>query len=900
VFGVLRDIRGDDPASVFQDYRVSGGRKGGKQTGNPEGDGAAHTLILAAAFVEFRWRLLALALSGTVGFMPRFARYSPVGVCLLAAVWTAASSGGVRSGIALGHGERFAAEAAPREPKALYQALNALRVDPNQVYEVKSLSLRRDVINLTFDEGKLAFFQPLDGHVTGVVFAGRGHAIAIPHDRGERRSLAQFVGVPIMDQTFSSAYLRFDDGAAAEIARELAKAGNGPTRDREFAAQWEAVLASTNSWHSLRILEDMLSTAPLPYFYAGILSDEHGLVDLVLDSRRYEQVLFGQARASEGVTLYDVWASFRAADTSLTSSETFLPVDYRIDTRIAQDLSLTGTTTMRLKAVRGGDRVVALELSRKLAIEDVKAENGSPLVYFQNEDLSKREILSRGNNSVLVVLPAPVSEGEGFQLELSYHGTVISDAGNGVEFVGEHETWYAHPAGIDHFAPFDLSFRWPKRFSLVATGRKMETREEGEFENGQWVSDVPFALAGFNLSEYQVETTGSGHPEIELYANRQLENAILARLQREDVGVPFRPGPPRPAPFAGHVDDAPLPPPNPAAVLKNLGGEILDAIHFYEKLNGPFPFSDLKISQIPGSMGQGWPGLVYLSTLAFLPPEAEQRAGVAERTQELAREVMPFHEVAHQWWGNVAVSATYRDVWIQEGMANYLALLYADSRKPNAHRLTAWLERYRSELAAKVPGTGGSVEEAGPLTLGYRLGSSRTPNAYNTVIYGKGTWVMHMIHEMLRNSDADDPDARFRELLTSILTQYRFKPFSTEDFQRALEQQMTPSMDVEGNHSMNWFFSQWVKATGIPVYRVQFEAKPRGREFVVAGKLEQTEVDDVFTAPVPIYASRVGQKPQRLGVVITMGPETRFRFFSRFRPSHLAIDPHLTLLCLTD
>ena len=48
---------------------------------------------------------------------------------------------------------------------------------------------------------------------------------------------------------------------------------------------------------------------------------------------------------------------------------------------------------------------------------------------------------------------------------------------------------------------------------------------------------------------------------------------------------------------------------------------VLDSIHFYEKLNGAFPFDHLDVAQIPGSFGQGWPGLVYLSTLAFLPAE---------------------------------------------------------------------------------------------------------------------------------------------------------------------------------------------------------------------------------------------------------------------------------------
>lgn len=827
-----------------------------------------------------------------------FAWYS-LAACLILGEWTAASArAAFVQGASPASTQRVGAEADSIDPRALYQALNGLRADPNRVYMVKALSLRRDVINLTFDEGKIDFLQPLGGRVTGIVFVGRGHAIAIPHDRGERRSLAQFLGVPIMDQTFSSAYLRFDDGTADEIAKDLEKAGDSPTTDAAFAEGCEAVLSGTNSWHSLRILQDWLSTEPLPYFYAGLMTDGHGLIELSLDARRNEQVLFGRPKATEGTAPYEVWASFPAAEPATTQPQAFVPVGYQIKTQIGEDLSLEGSTVMRLKVVRGGERMVVIELSRKLAVETVKAEDGSALTYFQNEDLSKREALRRGNDSVLVVLSAAAQAGQELQFEVSYRGGVISDAGNGVEYVGEHETWYAHPAGINYFAPFDLSFRWPKRFSLAATGRKVESHDEGEFESARWVSDVPYAVAGFNLGEYQLETAGSGAPLIELYANRQLEDAILARLKHEAPHIALKPGLNPLSAYAGN-DPIPLPTPSPAAVLKSLGGEILDAIHFYEDLNGPFPFSELKISQIPGTVGQGWPGLVYLSTYAFLSPEAEQRAGIEARTQELAHDVMPFHEVAHQWWGNVTVAAAYRDVWIEEGMANYLALLYADHHKPNSHFLTTWLENYRAELTAKTPDSDDTVDDSGPLALGRRLDSARTPRAYEAVIYGKGTWVMHMIREMLRDPAARDSDARFRALLSSTLREYRFKPLSTDDFERAVEQQMTPAMDVEGTHSMKWFFDQWVRATGIPRYSVEFEAKARGDEFVVSGKLEQTGVDDVFTALVPIYGARAGQKPQKLGVVVTIGPETRFRFVSRFRPTRLVIDPHSTLLWRT-
>ena len=159
---------------------------------------------------------------------------------------------------------------------------------------------------------------------------------------------------------------------------------------------------------------------------------------------------------------------------------------------------------------------------------------------------------------------------------------------------------------------------------------------------------------------------------------------------------------------------------------------------------------------------------------------------------------------------------------------------------------------------------------------------------------------MHMLREMMRDPAAKDPDARFRGLLHSILADYHFKTISTAEFQRAVEKHMTSAMDLEGGHSMNWFFEQWVRATGIPHYRVQFEAKTRGNEFLVTGMLEQTGVDDVFTAAVPLYAARTGEKPQKLGVVVTTGPDTRFHFVSQFRPTHLVIDPHRTSLCRTD
>jgi hypothetical protein len=790
---------------------------------------------------------------------------------------------------------------ATSDPRALYQALNALRPDGEHVYTIHELNLRRDVVNVRLIEGKLAFFQPIDGRVTGAVFSGRGHIFATPRDRGERHSIAQFLGVPMLSQDFTRAYLRFTDDTAAEIRQQLGSPDASEAADPKFTESWGPLVNNLNPWHSLRVMLDLLSADPLPFFYTGVENDNIGAFDVLVDARRNEQVLMGQPRIENGVRFYDTWASFKALDAPKKPVEMFGPVDYAVDTTIENDLSLAGRTTLHLKALRAGERVVGLELSRNLVVEEVKLKNGARLSYFQNEDLSRHDILERGNDALLVVLPAPARLGEEIRFEVTYRGNVISNAGNGVEFVGERGTWYAHVGGGDHFALFDLRFRWPKRLTLVATGARTDLQDDGDSKAGRWQSQVPFAVAGFNLGEYKVETAGGDHPKVELYANQQLEDAILALLHKNPSETALLPGmfqSPTQRRLSGTIPEAPTP--SPAAVLKRLGGEFTDSIRFFERFNGPFPFERLDVSQIPGSFGQGWPGLVYLSTLVFLPQSAQERAGFSPLAQEEARELIPFHEVAHQWWGNVAGSAEYRDGWIQEAMANYLALMYADSKRPTDQRLKNWLDRYRTALTTKTPGTSLTADAGGPLSLGWRLLSSKAPNAYETVTYGKGAWVIHMLREMLADPASSDPDSRFRDLLKAILGEHHFAPLSTAEFQQAIEKRMTPAMDLEGTRSMDWFFDEWVRSTGIPHYSVEFQVKPHDQAFLVTGKLTQSGVDEVFTAPVPLYAGKPGGKLEKLGVVVTNGTETRFRFITKSHPAKILIDPRNTVLCLSN
>ena len=117
---------------------------------------------------------------------------------------------------------------AAQHPREIYQALNALRVDSARIYAVTEIRLRRDAVSFIFSDGILVLLQAYDSRRTGVVFSGRGHVSANLRDPAEKQSLVRFLGVPLLDQTFSRAYLRFDDGSDEEILDQLRRSSANP------------------------------------------------------------------------------------------------------------------------------------------------------------------------------------------------------------------------------------------------------------------------------------------------------------------------------------------------------------------------------------------------------------------------------------------------------------------------------------------------------------------------------------------------------------------------------------------------------------------------------------------------------------------------------------------------
>ena len=800
---------------------------------------------------------------------------------------------------AAGAGAMHPAESPTRK---LYEELNGLRVDRTQVYHVRELALRRDAVRLVFEDGTLGLLEPFHGRVLGVVFTGSARVLATPRDPAEKWSLARFLGAPLLDTPVSKVQLRFTDGTAEQIASFLRASRAQPVEDPSFLADWNSVLPNLNPANSLRTLQDLDSPSTLPFFQAVLVDSQHGVFEVAVDDRRAEQVMMGQVRYREGHRYYDLWAMFPRSE-GAGNPEPAVPVRYSVDTTVGEDLTLRGEAKLELRALRDGERILPLSLSRELRVQSVTDASGQPLDFFQNVDLSEKEVLQRGDDLFYVVLPEGTKAGQTIQWDVKYAGNVITEAGNGVYYVGERGAWYPHPFGTAHFCNYDLTFRWPRTLDLVATGKRREQHEEGEWRVGHWTSEMPMVVAGFNLGRYSEASADDGPVHITVNANQQLEQTLygLFRWRRSAAAGMGGPIGWRRTLEAWRVAslEAAEPPPLPKSVIGQMATDIGDAMRNLEQWNGAFPFTGLEVSPLPAAEGQSWPGLIYLSTLTFVPKEAQQRAGVSKRTTFSFTDLMPFHELAHQWWGNLAGYNSYREEWIMEGLANYCALLYLDSRRPAEHTLEHALEAYRNDLLARLPDGTRTTDEIGPLSLGQRLDSSQTPGGFSRVIYPKSTWVIHMLRMMLQDPAAKDPDARFRGLLRSLLEKYKFRVLTEADFRREMTAVMTRDMDLEGLHSMDWFFDQWVHATGIPQYSVNYKVSATGKGYTVHGTLRQDGVPDTFLARVPLYGTSGGGKQVLLGWVVTEGQETAFQFRSPVRPGHIVIDPGQTLLAVT-
>jgi aminopeptidase N len=282
---------------------------------------------------------------------------------------------------------------------------------------------------------------------------------------------------------------------------------------------------------------------------------------------------------------------------------------------------------------------------------------------------------------------------------------------------------------------------------------------------------------------------------------------------------------------------------------QEVGDDMLQSLRFFQKVYGPAPVKHFYATEIPYLHGEAFPGMVHLSWVTF-----------QETTQEGHDEVFRAHEVAHQWWGIGVDFVSYHDQWLSEGFSNFSGLWYLQTVRKGNDRYFDMLRRWRSSILLRK-------EDPGPISLGYRVHSAKDEDQYDyqTVIYEKGAWVVHMLRILMLDLNTMSED-RFTGMMRDFYQSYQGRRASSDDFRRTVERHT--------GAQMGWFFDQWVHSAAIPTYRVAQRIEPaENGQWRVRLQVRQENVPDDFLTYVPVTLDLGKDQKARFRVKVK-GPRT--------------------------
>jgi hypothetical protein len=812
--------------------------------------------------------------------------------------------------VSLASGQQPAARA-PGPAESLYLKLRTVGLDKTRVYKIREASLDRAELHISLDDGTIAFTEDAGGHITGAFFRGYGEVLLTPPSTMERASLALFTGAAILEETFSTAYFRFNDDVYSELQHSLRTAEDSDA----FATEWGLTARNLAQEDALRVLLTLCDSPPAHAEIPSALGGDHmlhaflqgnrlGTFDVRYDTLSSEQIAAGQHTRVEGEDYYDVWTSFAVPVPGKLQARPASQLDFEITTfkiqaEVRPATELSAKAILNLTAHQDGARTLVFELSRLLQVKDVRSD-GKPVEFIHNQAIEGTQIARRGNDVIAVILPTPLRAGQKAELSFEYSGSVLSEAANGLLYVGAHGTWYPNRGMA--MATFDVEFRYPAGWTLVATGRRTDAKTDGPVQSSRWVSERPVPLAGFNLGKYSQNVIHAGNVPITTYATSKVERGFATADDSAEPEIPglFKSKRGVHPPLSLAPQGVPMPSPSQNTQL--VGSASAKALEFYQKHFGTFPYSELAITQIPGTMSQGWPGLIFLSSYSFLTP-GERDQLQSDPVKRLSSEQVIAHETAHQWWGDLVTWNGYRDQWMMEGLANYSAMMLLESHDPAKFRRL--MQSYRDDLLGKTR-KGLPLMDAGPVTLGVRLSSSQFPGAYEAICYGRGTWLFHMLRTMMRDGERrgaassgrakQSGDEPFLRALRKLRTNYENKAITTAQLMAVFESELPSSLSYEGHQSLDWFYQGWVNGNAVPSFDLHdLKFSDKGNTTLVTGTIVQGHAPDSLVTSLPLYAS-AGGKDVFLGRVFAEGPETQFRITAPVGTRKLALDPEQTLL----
>jgi aminopeptidase N len=454
---------------------------------------------------------------------------------------------------------------------------------------------------------------------------------------------------------------------------------------------------------------------------------------------------------------------------------------------------------------------------RGMKVDNITSAQRSFIKNYTAETDKLNIILSKQvttNDSILITIYYHGIPADGLIISKNKYGDRVFFADN---WPNRAHNWIPCKDEPGDKASFEFTVTAPALYKVISNGMLTEEKSLPDSKKlTHWVEDVPLPT--------KVMVIGLAKFAVTQFADSPSNIPVSAWVYPQDSAIGFRNYSPAPA-----------------------------IVKFYSDYIGPYPYNKLANVQSKTKFG----AMENASAIFYYEESAEVNRSIED---------LLAHEIAHQWFGDMATEKSFPHLWLSEGFATYLADIYLESKYGTDH-LNNRLQGERRKAINFAKHSDRPVVD------------SLTPFRYllNANSYEKGAWVLHMLRKEIG-------DSAFHVFIRTYYDRYKGKNADTGDLQRVAE---------EVTHkNLKQFFKQWLYTPGIPQLNIQWQYNKKAEELTITVIQSQGEI---FQFPLQFEIESEEQKTKIVTIQITKQTET-FKLKMDKELLHLTIDPNTSLL----
>lgn len=263
----------------------------------------------------------------------------------------------------------------------------------------------------------------------------------------------------------------------------------------------------------------------------------------------------------------------------------------------------------------------------------------------------------------------------------------------------------------------------------------------------------------------------------------------------------------------------------------------------------PFPKYDQVIVPEFAYGGMEHAGSTFLREESILFPSDPTANDFINRAE------LVFHELAHQWFGDLVTMRWFDDLWLKEGFATFMAYKAMEVVMPeyNAWKVFYQKTKPSAYLTDATKGTTPIWQEIANL--------SAAKSAYGNIVYRKAP-------SMLRQAEFYLEPQKFQRAIQLFLKEHSYANAEWADLVSAFERTSNMKLDA--------WAAAWVKRRGMPDVRVDWSLDEKNRIKTFA--LRQTDVlneGGAWPMRLKLLLAYEDAKPETLTVTLTGAGQTR-------------------------